>query len=116
MLRTLKSLEDELVKSFEVLDFKSSDSYYYLKAKAVLIDGSELFIREYNSIDSYLYSYHWQDEGGLLRIRWDNAPHHKDLGTFPDHKHSPDLVESKEMYLDDVLAEIKAELKWSLKA
>ncbi len=71
MLRALKSLEDEFVKSFEVLDFKSSDSYYYLN---------------------------------------------KDLGTFPDHKHSPDLVESKEMCLDDVLAEIKAELKWSSKA
>jgi hypothetical protein len=51
-----------------------------------------------------------------MRIRWDNAPHHKDLETFPDHKHSPDLAESKEMCLDDVLVEIKAELQRSLKA
>jgi hypothetical protein len=46
-----------------------------------------------------------------LRIRWDNSPHHSDLGTFPDHKHSPELEESKEMSLEEVLKEIKENLK-----
>jgi hypothetical protein len=43
----------------------------------------------------------------LLRIRWDNAPHHRDICTFPHHKHLPNLEESKEMSLDGVLKEIK---------
>lgn len=46
-----------------------------------------------------------------MRIRWDNSPHHSHLGTFPDHKHIPQLVESEEMSLEDVLKEIKAKLR-----
>ena len=59
------------------------------------------------SFDSYFYSYHWQDSDGSLRIRWDNSPHHKNLRTFPDHKHSPQLEESKEMSLEKALDEIR---------
>ena len=111
MRRTLESLQDELVKSFEILDFKSGERFYFIKVKAVLKDDSQLHIKEYNSFDSYLYSYHWQDVNGSLRIRWDNSPHHSDLGTFPDHKHSPELEESKEMSLEEVLKEIKENLQ-----
>jgi hypothetical protein len=111
MLLTLELLRDEVFKSTEILDFKSGESFYFIKAKAVLIDDSQLHIREYNSLDSYLYSYHWQDRDGSLRIRWDNAPHHKELCTFPDHKHSPGLEESREMSLEDVIKEIKEKLQ-----
>ena len=111
MRRTLESLQDELVKSFEILDFKSGERFYFIKVKAVFRGDSQLHIKEYNSFDSYLYSYHWQDVNGSLRIRWDNSPHHSDLGTFPDHKHSPELEESKEMSLEEVLKEIKENLK-----
>ena len=38
MQGTLESLQDELIKSFEILDFKSGESFYFLKVKAVLID------------------------------------------------------------------------------
>jgi hypothetical protein len=111
MRRTLESLQDELIKSFEILDFKSGESFYFIKVNAVLKDDSRLHIKEYNSFESYLYSYHWQDQDGALRIRWDNAPHHKDLRTFPDHRHSPNLEGSREMSLDEVLAEIKERLQ-----
>ncbi|MHB8232628.1 MAG: toxin-antitoxin system TumE family protein [bacterium] len=33
------------------------------------------------------YSYHWQDENQNLILRWDNAPHHNRILTFPHHKH-----------------------------
>ena len=85
---------------------------HYLKAKAVLIDSSELFIREYNSIDSYLYSYHWQDESGLLRIRWDNAPHHQELENYPHHLHlKGETRSSTEPYFMDILKNIEKKLK-----
>jgi len=111
MRRTLESLKDDLIKSFEILDFKSGEGFYFLRLKAVLIDDSQLYIKEYRSLDSYLYSYHWQDQDGTMRIRWDNSPHHNDLRTFPHHKHAPQLEESMEMNLEDVIKEIKERLR-----
>ena len=111
MRRTFESLKDKLIKSFDILDFKSGESFYYLRVRAVLVDDSLLHIKEYRSLDSYLYSYHCQDQDGSLRIRWDNAPHHDDLRTFPHHKHSPQLEESKEMKLEDVMLEIRERLQ-----
>ena len=107
MQRTLESLQDDLIKSFEILDFKSGECFYYLKVMAIIVDGSQLHIKEYNSFDNYIYSYHWQDSEGSMKIRWDNPPHHRNLCTFPDHKHSPQLEESKEMSLEKVLEEIR---------
>jgi len=111
MLKTLELLEHKLIKSYEILDFKQGKDFYFLKIKAVLIDNSELHVREYASEKEYLYSYHWQDEKGSLRIRWDNSPHHKRIKTFPHHKHTPKIEESKEMGLEDVLRVIEKELK-----
>ncbi len=42
------------------------------------------------------YSYHWQKEDGEF-IRFDNAPHHRQLETFPDHKHKNDKLMSSEL-------------------
>ena len=36
------------------------------------------------------YSFHWQDANGRLRKRWDNAPHHPEISTFPYHVHDGD--------------------------
>jgi hypothetical protein len=107
MLKTLELLQDDLIKGFEVLDFKGGDRFYFIKIRAALVDGSELHIREFFSSDNVLYSYHWQDEKGSLRIRWDNAPHHSHLSTYPHHKHAPELEESEEMCLEEVLKEIR---------
>ncbi len=107
MLKTLELLQDDLIKSFEILDFKGGERFYYIKIRATLIDGSELHIREFFSSDNVLYSYHWQDENGSLRIRWDNSPRHSHLSTYPHHKHAPELEESGEMCLEEILKEIR---------
>lgn len=33
------------------------------------------------------YRHHWQDADGQLRKRWDNAPHHPEIDSFPNHLH-----------------------------
>lgn len=33
------------------------------------------------------YRHHWQDGSGRLLKRWDNAPHHPEIETFPHHLH-----------------------------
>ncbi|MHA1264650.1 MAG: toxin-antitoxin system TumE family protein [Candidatus Helarchaeota archaeon] len=88
MPRTLELLKKSpAVKTYEILDFKQGKNFYFLKVKADLVDGGEIYIREFVSENEFIYSYHWQDKNEKLRIRWDNAPHHKHLKTFPHHKH-----------------------------
>ena len=59
-----------------------------------LRDDSELHVFEY--VDSSLhridYSYHWQSKEKTLITRWDNAPHHPEIETFPHHMHEGDGI------------------------
>jgi hypothetical protein len=36
------------------------------------------------------YSFHWQRADGSLIRRWDNAPHHRKISSFPHHVHVGD--------------------------
>jgi Family of unknown function (DUF6516) len=65
------------------------------------------------------YAYHWEQRRQRGRsYRWDNAPHHPHVGTFPAHLHNGDehtLAESHlsatpEIALRDVLAFIRRNL------
>ena len=42
------------------------------------------------------YRFHWQDKEGVLIRRWDNAKHHPELETFPNHVHLGDDKDAKE--------------------
>ncbi len=53
------------------------------------------------------YRYQYMNENREMIFRYDNAPHHRHVGTFPHHKHIPDNVsESSEPDLEDILLEI----------
>ena len=53
------------------------------------------------------YRYQYMDESQHLIFRYDNAPHHRDIATFPHHKHICDeITASCEPTLYDVLSEI----------
>ena len=81
------------VKSYEILNFKSFENGFYIKIKVAIVDNTELFIREYSDEKERSYSYHWQDENQNLILRWDNAPHHNHIKTFPHHKHSKEKTQ-----------------------
>jgi hypothetical protein len=71
-----------------------------------LIEMFELFrvVEGEASIDKY--SFHWQDAAGRLIKRWDNAPHHPELVTYPDHVHdgkTHDVLSHKPMDVEAVL-------------
>jgi hypothetical protein len=42
------------------------------------------------------YRYHYQRADGTLIFRYDNAPHHPEVSTFPDHIHIEGSVEATE--------------------
>ena len=93
MLKILELFKQcKIIKSYEVLDLKTGTETIYYKIKAFLVDESVLFVTEFISQDNIVYSYHWQDENGVLIRRWDNAPYHK-VETFPHHVHIKDKIE-----------------------
>lgn len=65
------------------------------RLRVTLLDGSLLQCVERVRVESEgfqieRYSFHWQSaEGGFLR-RWDNAPHHREIPSFPHHIHIGD--------------------------
>nr|NQU92299.1 hypothetical protein [Bacteroidota bacterium] len=96
---------NRLINSYEVLDFRENQFGFFLKLKVAFIDQSVLFSKEYFSIDIRNYSFHWQDKNNKLLSRWDNAPFHKNIKTFPHHKHQNDeILPSVEIGLKDVLS------------
>jgi len=86
-----------------VLEFTFVNDYKLLSKDYLFLDGSRK------------YAFHFQDNQGNLIFRFDNAPHWKDIATFPFHKHLPDRVtESEMMNLEKVFLEIDAYLKSSV--
>jgi hypothetical protein len=104
---------NELVASFKIIREMTGSNDGFIRVKCRLTDGSILEFAEYIQVVSGkivrpTYSYHWQTSRGKLRRRWDNAPHHPEIRTFPDHQHNGDLVvESKPMSLALALAAIE---------
>jgi len=95
----------DIITDYSVLEYKRYGSAVSLVARVAFKDGSLLHIRDYLFIDGKRkYSYHRQDAQGKLIARWDNSPHHRELSTFPHHRHLPEGVAvSKERTIKDVL-------------
>ena len=86
----------ELLRSYSSI-ISSVEEFHYIerphisviRAKVVLIDSSVLYIREiWRDEEKVAYSYYWIDPDGNLIEGWDNAPHHPEVDTFPDHAHT----------------------------
>jgi len=112
----LADLKASLTASPFVRDIEINDEFItsvsgFIDCTVEMIDGSTLYVPEYFTISGEnikrdKYSYHFQKKGEFI-IRWDNAPHHRELSTFPYHVHDKDGVhESKEMTMDEILDEI----------
>ena len=52
-----------------------------------LIEITERILEERGGLTTTKYRYHWQTGSGKLIKRWDNAPHHPEIDTFPNHLH-----------------------------
>jgi len=109
----LKLLDDsDCIENYEIIDYKHWSTGFYYKLKAIFTDESALFAKEYFDSNERNYSFHWQQKDSHLICRWDNAPHHKSIATFPHHKHCHDgIYESKEISLVEVLKTIRQQFK-----
>lgn len=100
------------------LTFRDSETGSGLvQGHLLLPQDFRLYISEYVLTDPIFvrrkYRYHLQDSSSLLVRRWDDAPHHPHLPTFPYHCHMPGggVVASPAMDLSSVLGEITILLK-----
>jgi len=80
------------VQHFQVVREEDQGSSGLLRYRLTLIDGGLLEISErFRIVDgkaqSLKYRFHWQDRNEQLVARWDTAPHHPALPTFPHHIH-----------------------------
>ena len=85
----------------------------FLEGTLTFLDGSTLHFMEFVNVkvavNRYKYSYHYQDATASLVFRYDMAPHHQDIGTFPHHKHlaNGQVLDASAPSLTDVLEEIE---------
>jgi hypothetical protein len=84
-----------------------------LSGRVRFLDGSLLDWEEEvrpkgaRGIEKIHYSYHFQRADGATIFRYDNAPHHRKIKSFPHHKHAGEKIEaSAAPDLHEVLQEI----------
>ena len=91
-----QQIESQLANCIHILEIelhkdKRSLHIGIIEGRIIFIDESILhfieFINVKQTTEVYKYSYHYQDWNGNLIFRYDMAPHHPEIETFPHHKH-----------------------------
>ena len=114
-IRYFKKIKNRIAKLEWLIERVRIDTEYDEDAHAGIIggsitfkDGSLFHFKEVLLAKNRHYRFHYMDERNNLISRWNNAPHHKDLKTFPHHIHLPNGInESKRVTLLDVLDKIE---------
>jgi hypothetical protein len=76
--------------------------------KTVFWNFLEVITVSQNKLCKKKYKYHLRNKFDEMIFRYDNAPHHANITTFPHHKHlKNDITESEEPDILLILAEIK---------
>ncbi len=96
--------------------FGPSGETLYLRGSLRFIDSSMLEIAIFAAQDAHgiavdKYRFQYMGSDGRMIFRYDNAPHHPDVVSFPHHKHSIDNVMPSSMPgIKDLLNEISARI------
>ncbi len=86
----------------------------YVKGLLVFTDSSilemALFASErHHTVAVDKYRLHYMDQQGRMLFRYDNAPHHKEISSYPHHKHVPKkTIPSAMPSIKEILNEITA--------
>ena len=75
--------------------FEATPREGFVRLNILFDNGYRLHVFEYVRVEGcrverLKYRYHFEDDEGRLLFRYDNAPHHRGLETFPHHKHLSD--------------------------
>lgn len=105
----------DIIVDTQILTQRQDNRIMEFRVRLKLIDSSILEITEILvfEINKRKYSFQWMDENYNLKTRWDNAPHHSQISTFPHHKHieqEDKIYESEEPTIQEILALIRSEI------
>ena len=65
----------------------------FIQGYVAFVDGSRLEFSEQLPTTRQRFRIHYMDAQNQLIVRWDSAPHHTGLATFPFHKHTSSSLE-----------------------
>jgi hypothetical protein len=100
--------KSKIIKEITILELIQEEETQAIRIKATIINNTILYINEVIHREENRYSYHWQTPKGKMLMRWDNAPHWKNISTFPHHKHIGNkLLPSPRPILKEILTEIE---------
>ena len=101
--RKLEAIKWIIIEQSINFDFVS-DEMGIITGKLVFIDKSILDFMELVSVKGVEYRFQYMNQNKELICRWDSAPHHKEVPTFPYHLHTKKGVkESKKINFIDLL-------------
>ena len=84
----------------------------HIAGSIIFESGDRLDFAEVKNTDhagKIKYRYQYMDAQQVMLFRYDNAPHHRQIATFPHHKHEGDTIhDSLEPSLEMVLLEVVA--------
>ncbi len=113
-------ISSSFIHSHNLIKDKRSVYIGLIEGVVRFMDNSTLHFMEFvdvgKKIEKYKYSYHYEDTGKSLILRYDIVPHYRNIATFPHHKHESEnkVVASIEPSLKEVLYEIE-KLIWTRK-
>lgn len=105
--------DSPIVISHRVQLTTTSPSTGYLEALLIFQDGSKLSVFEFlrysnKTVNREKYRYQFMDSKDNEIFRYDNAPHHKSVTSFPHHKHIGEKVyDSTAPSLTELLKEVE---------
>jgi hypothetical protein len=123
----IESIEEAIALSSIVVSsniqkyFGPSNREVYVTGKLTFIDLSSLELSIYamergKKLICDKYRFQYMDSANRPVFRYDNAPHHKEISSFPMHKHLGDKVtESSMPNIKELLAEISTFIIRSIK-
>ena len=117
----VRLIESPVITSYRILRREIGPSDGKIRIKALLGNEGALELFEYvaesdANVQLLKYSFHWQSADGVLKRRWDNAPHYPELLNAPHHVHCESEVVQEIIDIPDVFSiieEIEAALKKS---
>ncbi len=88
-----------------------SEEECYIRGILTLTGGYELHIAEYVVTEPEFkrlkYRFHLQSSEDKMLARWDNAPHHPEVETHPDHLHVGEKIKAgAPMNISQVLVDV----------
>ncbi len=110
--RLLHSVPDARIERYEEQMLSATRGNLRIRLRLTgqaVLEISEAFVLMAGELQWLSYRYHYQDPSVALVLRYDNAPHHPEIPTHPDHKHTGDrVVASYHPSLEQVLLEVQA--------